>query len=73
MPGGDCKDFSKYHDKVDVNGDIVASWAEMVKAGSFRCKVCSSKVLTFNRGMVSFNQHASTKVHKDNINKTKSL
>ena len=69
MPGGDCKDFSKYHDKVDVNGDIVASWAEMVKAGSFRCKVCSSNVLTFNRGMVSFNQHASTKVHKDNIKK----
>ena len=24
MPGGDCKDFSKYHDKIDSNGDTVA-------------------------------------------------
>ena len=69
MPGGDCKDFSKYHDKIDSNGDTVASWAEKVSAGHFRCKVCSSNVLTFNRGMVSFNQHANTKVHKDNIKK----
>lgn len=70
MPGGDCKDYSKYHDRADSNGDIISSWAENVSAGHFRCTICNSSALTFNRGMVSFNQHAGGKVHRENIKKT---
>ena len=72
MPG-DCSKFSTYKDKLDCNGDIVSSWAELGKSGHFRCRVCSSNELRFNRGMTSFNQHAMGRQHKDNFKKTENF
>ena len=71
MPG-DCKNFSKYQDNLDVNGDAISSWAENVenKPNHYRCRVCGSSANTFKRGMTSFNQHAKTDDHKDNMKKT---
>ena len=69
MPGGECVNYHNYQDRTDVNGDIVSSWAENVFPGHFRCRICNSSVLTFSKGMVSFNQHAAGKGHKENIQK----
>ena len=69
MPG-DCSNFATFHNRTDVNGDVISSWAEHVGKNSFRCKVCCSGHISFGRGMTSFNQHASGKVHKENIKKT---
>ena len=69
MTGGACINYYKYQDRIDVNGDVVSSWAENVFAGHFRCRLCNSSVLTFNRGMLCFNQHAAGKAHKENIKK----
>ena len=67
--GGESINFSSFHDKVDCNGDVISSWAESIKAGTYRCKICHSSNNTFKRGMNSFNQHAKGDQHKTNMKK----
>ena len=71
--GGDCSNFSTFHERNDCNGDIISSWAESVSKGIFRCRVCHSGPISFARGMKSFNQHAAGKNHKDKLGKTESF
>ena len=68
---GECSKFSSFQDSIDDNGDVVSSWAEHVKnkANHFRCRVCGSSDNSFKRGLWSFNQHAKTDMHKNNMKK----
>ena len=65
--GGESRNFSSFHDKVDCNGDIISSWAESLSGGTYRCKVCASDSNSFKRGLASFNQHAKSNIHKNNM------
>ena len=64
---GESSKFSSFHDKIDCNGDTISSWAESVKAGTYRCKICHSSENAFKRGVYSFNQHAKGDQHKANM------